>query len=96
MLNDKLQKGQAFRLFTTSIGAMLVASILIVLLNPLLGFYDETGTYSYGGFWWANVISQAVLIVAVVVFCRVVKVDGGGRRRFLLYESYPNVDIAGV
>lgn len=75
MLNDKLQKGQAFRLFTTSIGAMLVASILIVLLNPLLGFYDETGTYSYGGFWWANVISQAVLIVAVVVFCRVVKVD---------------------
>ena len=75
MLNERFDKGQAFRLFTASIGAMLVATLLLLLLNSLLGFYDETGNYTTSGFWWANVISQTVLIVVVVVFCKISKVS---------------------
>jgi len=75
MLSDRLNKGQAFRMFTASIGAVLVATLLLVLLNSLLGFYDDNGQYTTTGFWWANVISQTVLIVVVVVFCKISQVN---------------------
>ena len=75
MLNDRLDKGQAFRLFTTATGAMLVASVLISVLNPLLGFYDADGNYTNGGFWWANVICQLAVLIAVVVVCGLYKVN---------------------
>ena len=75
MLSDRFDKGQAFRLFTSAIGAMLVATLLIVLLNPLLGFFDLEGKYTQTGFWIANVISQVVLVIVVLVFAKVYKVN---------------------
>ena len=75
MLTDRFDKGQAFRLFTASIGAALVATLLVVLLNPLLGFFGEDGKYTTYGFWIVNVITQGVLIAVVLVFCKIFKTN---------------------
>lgn len=75
MLNNRFDKGQSYRLFTASIGAMLVATLLLALLNSLLGFYGEDGKYTETGFWIANTISQGLLVVVVLVFCKISKVD---------------------
>jgi len=75
MLTDRFDKGQSFRLFTSAIGAVLVATLLMVLIGSQFGMFDQDGQYTTQGFWIANIISQVVLIVVVVVFCRICKIN---------------------
>ncbi len=75
MLRNEFEKKDGYYLFTISLSAILLISLLTALLSQSLNIHDDEGNFKEPWFWIISAVLQLSLFACVFVYTKINKID---------------------